>query len=99
MAFVTISEDEGKTWSKPVNPPTLIVGAAKIWGQRTSDGRFAAVYNPSRSKRYPLVLVHGDDGKEFRDMRVVHGEFPYLRYPGLYKDIGPQYVGFGRMGG
>jgi len=92
MGFVTISEDEGKTWSKPVNPPTLIVGAAKIWGQQTTDGRFAAAYNPSRSMRYPLVLIHGDDGKEFRDMRIVHGEFPVLRYPGLYKDIGPQYV-------
>ncbi len=92
MGFVTISDDEGKTWSRPLNPPTLIAGSAKIWGQRTSNGRFIAVYNPDRKKRYPLVLVHGDDGKEFYDMRVVHGEFPQLRYPGLYKDVGPQYV-------
>lgn len=92
MGFVTVSEDEGKTWSRPLNPPTLIAGAAKIWGQQTTDGRFILAYNPSRSLRYPLVVVHGYDGKEFRDMRVVHGEFPILRYPGLYKDIGPQYV-------
>jgi len=92
MGFVTVSTDEGKTWSRPLNPPTLIAGSAKIWGQRTNDGRFAAVYNPDRKKRYPLVLVHGDEGIDYSDMRVVHGEFPQVRYTGLYKDIGPQYV-------
>ncbi len=25
-------------------------------------------------------------------MRVIHGELPPMRYPGLYKDAGPQYV-------
>jgi len=92
MGFATLSEDAGKTWSRPVQPPTLIAGSAKVWGQRTADGRFALVYNPDRGKRYPLVLVQGDDGREFRDMRVVHGELPRQRYQGKYKDLGAQYI-------
>jgi len=52
------------------------------------------VYNPNGVNylRYPLVVVQGDDGRVFRDMRVVHGENPRMRYPGLYKDFGPQYT-------
>jgi hypothetical protein len=37
-------------------------------------------------------MVQGDDGREFRDMRVVHGELPPLRYPGQYKEPGAQYM-------
>ncbi|MEI6973045.1 MAG: hypothetical protein WCL44_16190, partial [bacterium] len=94
MGYATLSDDAGKTWSKPVQPPTLLAGSGKIWGQRTADGRFALAYDPdpARSKRYPLALVHGDDGQTFRDMRVVQGELPRLRYPGKYKDLGAQYM-------
>jgi hypothetical protein len=65
MGYATLSDDAGKTWSKPLQPPTLLAGSAKIWGQRTADGRFALVYNPDpdRAKRYPLVIVHGDEGR------------------------------------
>jgi hypothetical protein len=94
MGYATLSDDNGKTWSRPVQPPSLFAGSAKIWGQRTADGRFALAYtpDPGRGKRYPLVMVHGDDGREFKDMRVIHGELPRLRYQGKYKDIGAQYM-------
>jgi hypothetical protein len=92
MGFVTVSDDQGTSWSVPMLPSTLIAGSAKIWGQRMADGRFALAYNPDRGKRYPLVLVHGEDGCEFRDMRVIHGELPRRRYSGKYKDLGAQYV-------
>jgi hypothetical protein len=92
MGFATLSEDGGRTWSKPVQPPTLIAGSAKIWGQRTTDNRFVLAYTPDRDKRFPLVMVHGEDGREYRDMRVIHGELPRLRYAGKYKDIGAQYM-------
>lgn len=94
QGFVTTSADEGTNWSKPTIPPTLTAGSGKIWGQRTADGRFALAYNPDpkRMTRYPLALVHGDDGCVFREMRVVHGELPSQRYPGLHKNLGPQYM-------
>ena len=63
-----------------------------MWGQRTSDGRYALVYNPHPVERFPLVVVHGDDGVRFSGMRVVFGDKPPLRYPGLHKVPGPQYV-------
>jgi hypothetical protein len=94
MGFTTLSSDEGETWSEPVLPPTLLTGAGKVWGQRTANGQYALVYNPDGENflRYPLVLVQGEDGHIFKDMRVVHGENPRMRYPGMYKDIGPQYT-------
>jgi len=90
--WVTVSTDEADSWSKPVIPASLITGTGKVWGQRTRDGRYALVYNPDKKNRFPLVLVTGDDGITFRDMRVVHGELPVQRYVGLHKNVGPQYV-------
>ncbi|MCE1198839.1 MAG: exo-alpha-sialidase [Marinilabiliales bacterium] len=94
MGFVTLSADEGNHWSPPTLPPTLTAGAAKVWGQRTYDRQYVLAYNPdpARGKRYPLVLVRGEDGIHFQDMRVIHGEFSPIRYDGLYKDPGYQYV-------
>lgn len=92
MGFFTVSEDEGRTWTRPVIPPSLVAGSGKVWGERTSDGRYALVFNPDRVKRYPLVLSHGSDGMNYRGVRVINGECPPLRYPGKAKDIGLQYV-------
>src|SRR5207253_3919511 len=88
MGWVTTSSDEGQTWSQPIVPATLVTGKAKIWGQHTRDGRYALVYNPSRRNRFPLVIVTGDDGIHFRDMRLVQGELPTQRYAGLHRSIG-----------
>jgi hypothetical protein len=90
--WVLVSLDEGETWSSPVRPGTFISGMAKAWGQRTADDRYALVYNPHLQHRYPLVIVQGDDGIDFRDMRTVHADVPPLRYPGLHKSPGPQYI-------
>ena len=90
--WVTVSRDNGDTWSKPVIPKTLVTGTGKVWGQRTRDGRYVLVYNPDKKNRFPLVMVTGDDGAAFRDMRVVHGELPRQRYVGAHKNVGPQYV-------
>ena len=92
MGFVTVSADHGQHWSPPVLPPTLVAGSGKVWGQQTDDGRYALVYNPDHARRWPLICVSGNDGVTFRDMRVVHGEMPRLRYAGKYKDNGAQYV-------
>jgi hypothetical protein len=90
--WVTVSRDEGETWSQPVRPATLVAGMAKTWGQRAGHGRYVLLYNPDLEKRFPLVMVHGDDGVTFGDMRVVRGDVPPIRHPGLYKVEGPQYV-------
>jgi len=42
-----LSVDGGKSFSDPVKVPTLTMDGAKIWGQRTPDGRYALVYNPT----------------------------------------------------
>ena len=57
-----------------------------------NDGKYVLLYNPDLENRWPLVMVHGDDGITFGDMRIVRGEHPPLRFPGLYKVEGPQYV-------
>lgn len=90
--WVMLSADEGQTWTQPVRPPSLVVGMAKAWGQRTPGGKYVLFYNPHLLNRFPLVMVHGDDGITYGDMRIVNGERPPLRYPGLYKAEGPQYV-------
>jgi hypothetical protein len=92
MGWVTTSADQGASWSQPLVPPTLITGKAKVWTQQTRDGRYALVYNPSTRNRFPLIVVTGDDGVTFSDMRIVQGELPRQRYPGLHRSIGPQYV-------
>ncbi len=94
QGFVVTSTDEGTRWTRPVVPPTLFAGSGKIWGQRTNDGAYILAFNPDpkRATRYPLALVQGADGREFGSLRVVHGELPQLRYPGQYKNPGPQYM-------
>lgn len=93
-AWAAISEDDGKSWSMPVRVPTIITDGAKIWGQRTDDGRYAIVYNPVDfgSHRWPLAIATGDDGIAFKDMLLINGEVPPRRYYGGSKDFGMQYV-------
>jgi hypothetical protein len=90
--WAALSLDEGDSWTDPVQIPSLITGGAKIWGQRTDDGRYALAFNPHTAHRWPLVVVSGEDGITFDRMSVAHGEIPYPRYDGQYKSMGPQYV-------
>lgn len=92
-SMAALSEDEGRTWSDPVKMPTLQMTGAKISGRRTSDGRYALIYNPNidDDHRWPLAIVTGDDGILFDNMLQVQGEVPPRRFNGKYKDFGPQY--------
>ncbi len=89
-----LSVDGGQSFSAPVKVPTITMDGAKIWGQRTGDGRYALVYNPTThgEHRYPLAIVTGDDGMVFDDMLLIHGEVPPRRFFGRWKDFGPQYT-------
>ena len=93
-SLCALSADEGESFSTPVKVPTLTMDGAKIWGQRTADGRYALVYNPvaDSDRRYPLAIVTGEDGVIFDTMLLVHGEVPPRRFFGRWKDFGPQYV-------
>ena len=91
-ALTTISSDKGKTWAyNPLRAPGFVNSNAKIWGQRTSDGRYATVYNPSEF-RWPLAISTSDNGLEYKDLLLVNGEISSMRYGGNYKSYGPQYV-------
>jgi hypothetical protein len=92
-SMAALSHDEGVTWSTPVKVPTLVMAGAKIWGQRTSDGRYALVYNPAEDgyHRWPLAIVTSDDGIAFDDMLYLQGEVPPRRFEGHAKDYGSQY--------
>lgn len=94
-AWTSISTDHGKTWSVPVQAPGVAQTFAKLWGQKTLDGRYALAYDPFNSPpgyRWPLVVTTSDDGITFDHMLTVFGEVPFRRYPGLAKNNGPQYV-------
>ena len=91
-ALTSISPDGGKTWPNPViRAPHFVNSNAKIWGQRTSDGRYATVYNPSEF-RWPLAVSTSQNGLDYTDLWLVHGEITPMRYGGNYKSHGPQYV-------
>ncbi|MDI6033883.1 six-hairpin glycosidase [Flavobacterium sp. LB2P84] len=92
FALTSISKDEGETWQyNPLRAPGFVNSNAKIWGQKTSDNRYATVYNPSEY-RWPLAISTSDDGLNYKDLLLVHGEVSPMRYGGNYKSAGPQYV-------
>ncbi len=91
-ALTSITKDDGKTWTyNPTRAPGFVNANAKIWGQKTSDGKYATVYNPSEF-RWPLALSVSDNGIEYKNLLLVNGEISSLRYGGAYKSYGPQYV-------
>lgn len=92
FALTSISSDEGKTWEyNPLRAPGFVNSNAKIWGQKTTDNRYATVYNPSEF-RWPLAVSVSDDGLNYKNLLLVHGEISPMRYGGNYKSYGPQYV-------
>jgi hypothetical protein len=92
--LAALSPDDGRTWTKIAKCPTIMECNAKTWVQRTDDGRYALVYDHSatRRNRFPLVVMTSEDCHEFDHMLCLHGEVPPLRYQGLHKNLGPQYV-------
>lgn len=91
-SWAALSADEGRTWSVPVQVPSIVTDGAKTWGQRTEDGRYAIVYNPAKRGRWPLALATSDDGVIFENLLLVSGEVPPRRFFGRAKDFGLQYT-------
>ncbi|RKR84334.1 BNR repeat protein [Mucilaginibacter gracilis] len=90
-ALTSISKDDGKTWGAVTRAPRFVNSNAKIWGQKTSDGKYATVYNPSEF-RWPLAISVSRDGLDYTNLLLVNGEISTMRYGGAYKSYGPQYV-------
>ncbi|WP_347838395.1 exo-alpha-sialidase [uncultured Draconibacterium sp.] len=91
--WVTTSNDNGNTWTAPVQCNTLTYGGAKIWGQRLDNGQYALVYNPTNSMaRHPLSIATSNDGLHFNNLLNVHTEVPVKRFWGMEKRPGPQYM-------
>ena len=91
-ALSSISKDNGLSWQYgPLRAPGFVNSNAKIWGQKTMDGKFATVYNPSEF-RWPLALSVSDDGLVYDRLLLVNGTISGMRYGGAYKSYGPQYV-------
>lgn len=92
--LTALSADEGKIWTDFALSKSLKTCSAKMWGQKTSDGKYALVYDHSatRRNRYPMVVMTSEDGYEFDNMLCLNGEVPPIRYYGWAKNEGPQYI-------
>lgn len=91
-ALTSISNDGGQTWEyNPTRAPGFVTKAAKIWGQKMSDGTYATVYNPSQF-RWPLAVSLSNDGLEYTNLHLINGEISTMRYGGQFKSYGPQYI-------
>jgi hypothetical protein len=91
-ALTAISNDNGKSWPENASrAPGFVNSNAKIWGQKTADGNYATVYNPSEY-RWPLAISTSKNGLDYTSLLLVHGEITPMRYGGNYKSYGPQYV-------
>jgi hypothetical protein len=101
--YMTVSR--GSEWNPGGVPDPVLYnsfrwhGGAKIWGQRTEDGRFAMVGCASDGdpqRRWPLAAAISADGLNFNTpFLVIAGDMPPQRYendPGDDKNCGPQYV-------
>jgi hypothetical protein len=91
-AQISITDDGGESWIRNGFAPGLEVNGSKYWAQQTDDGKYAFVYNPTTRLRHPLAVMLSDDGETFDQLLAIHGELPVQRFPGLYKNMGPQYV-------
>lgn len=93
-AMTAVSHDAGESWSELKRSYTLETSTGKVWGQRTADGRYALVYNPTTdtAHRWPLAVSAGENGQDFGDLYAVLPEVPPCRYAGRLKNLGPQYI-------
>lgn len=93
-SMVTETDAEGSCWEPLVKCPSLETSTGKVWGQRTGDGKYALVYNPTTDSahRWPLALVTGEDGRKFDGLSALTPEISPCRYAGILKNLGAQYV-------
>lgn len=90
--LVSITRDRGVTWDEKQFAGNMPNNASKYWLQRTADGKYALVFNPTDRLRHPLAVLTSPDAENFDGLLAIHGELPDQRFGGAYKNLGPQYV-------
>ena len=90
--LVATTTDRGQTWTPTQFAGNMPNNGSKYWLQRTADGRYGLVLNPTNRNRYPLAIMTSADSATFTDLFSIHGELPDQRFGGYLKNIGPQYV-------
>lgn len=93
-SLTSYTDDGGEHWSPLKKSVSIETSSGKVWGQKTSDGKYALVYNPSPdgAHRWPLAMVTGDNGVDFDSLTAIVPEVSPCRYEGKLKNLGPQYV-------
>lgn len=93
-SLAAISEDGGETWGDFIQCSSIETSTGKIWGEKTQDGNYALVYNPSTDSmhRWPLAVATSTDGVNFYNLLSLTTHVPPTRYEGWAKNLGPQYV-------
>lgn len=93
-SLVSKSTDKGETWSPLEVDYSIETSTGKTWGQKTADGRYALVYNPTTDSahRWPIAAVSGENGQDFDNLLTITPEVSPHKYAGLYKNLGPQYI-------
>ena len=93
-SLVSYSDDQGQTWTDPEKHMSIHTWSGKVWGQKTSDGRYALLYNPTfdGQHRWPIAAVTGEDGYAFHHLAAITQDMSPQRYGGLDKNLGPQYM-------
>ena len=91
-ALVATTHDAGRTWTEKQFGSNLPNNASKYWLQKTGDNRYALFLNPTNRQRLPLAVLTSSDCANFSNLLAIHGELPDQRFPGKYKNLGPQYV-------
>jgi len=90
--LVSVTRDRGVTWDEKQFAGNMPNNASKYWLQRTADGKYALVFNPTDRLRHPLAVLTSPNAENFDHLLAIHGELPDQRYGGGYKNLGPQYV-------
>lgn len=93
-SYVARSNDGGEHFGKISFEPSLVMSGQKIWGEKVADNKYILAYDPTLESvhRWPLCVTFSSNGIDFDNMRMLHGEVPPMRYKGIWKDYGPQYM-------